>query len=81
MVSSGLRLHLVPDLRGHQCDPYDGTTQGSQTHLVRGPSHAKHSLEYLIILDSFNPNKKPYEVDIVTTLILEMKTQRPRKAE
>lgn len=39
-VSGGLGLRLVPDLREHQGDSYDGTTQGSQTHLLRGPGNS-----------------------------------------
>ena len=34
--SGRLRLRLVPDLREHQGDPYDGTMQGSQTHHLGG---------------------------------------------
>lgn len=34
--SSRLGLRLVPDLREHQGDPYDGTMQGSQTHHLGG---------------------------------------------
>lgn len=35
--SGGLRLRLVPDLREYQGDTYEGTMQGPQTHLLRGP--------------------------------------------
>ena len=34
--SGRLGLRLVPDLREHQGDPYDGTMQGSQTHHLGG---------------------------------------------
>lgn len=36
-VGGGLRLRLVPDLREHQGDPYDGKAQGPQTYLCTGP--------------------------------------------
>ena len=34
--SGGLGLRLVPDLREHQGDSYNGAVQGSQTHHLGG---------------------------------------------